>query len=184
MFCVKCGKDAGQFRFCPHCGTQVPEIEEPVWSVGMACPHCGGTKLEGNCCAFCGAQLIVGEEENDQRLFTMRVYKGLAGEWISVEPHRVVIGFRWLCLKKVHEIPYEDIQHLRFVRAHGDKYGYLLIRWKGDGGAPFPVKSNDYSKQPGGILFDKKKIDEFYQVFCYLKKRTEAHAGACVLELE
>lgn len=24
MFCVKCGKDVGGFKFCPHCGTQVP----------------------------------------------------------------------------------------------------------------------------------------------------------------
>lgn len=46
-----------------------PEPKVAVWSVGMACPHCGGTKLEGKDCAFCGARLVMsdlteGEEED------------------------------------------------------------------------------------------------------------------------
>ena len=58
MFCPKCGKDAGEYKFCPHCGTAMPVLEAAVWSVGMPCPHCGGTELVGDSCAFCGARLV------------------------------------------------------------------------------------------------------------------------------
>lgn len=67
MFCPNCGNNCGDARFCSSCGTKLPQAAAPAtqsgeWKVGMPCPHCGATKLNEGCCAFCGAQLVLKEE--------------------------------------------------------------------------------------------------------------------------
>ena len=64
MFCPNCGNDCGTAKFCVKCGTRIEQAEKSsVWSVGVPCPHCGGTQMEGSNCAFCGAQLILFDQD-------------------------------------------------------------------------------------------------------------------------
>lgn len=180
MFCVKCGKDVGEFRFCPHCGTQVPEVEAAAWSVGVACPHCGGTQLEGGSCAFCGAQLVVADEGEGSESLPLKTYKFPGGPWITLGDDRLALGGN--DRRKVHLIPYQDVRNVLLVRARKNKLGYLMVRWKHDGFGPLPVKRLDYYIHPTSVLFGEDQNEEAYRVFLYLKMRTEGHYGICEID--
>ena len=70
MFCPNCGKDCGSAKFCASCGTKVQQVVESKsqtseWKIGMPCPHCGGLRLNGNHCAFCGVQLLLNSFASD-----------------------------------------------------------------------------------------------------------------------
>ena len=76
MFCSICGKDCGDYQYCPYCGNEIvvsksqKEHKESVWSVGQPCPNCGGTQFEKGKCLFCDTQLAekhIEEQINDEK---------------------------------------------------------------------------------------------------------------------
>ena len=141
MFCPNCGKDCGSAKFCPECGQKLQgkfeqEQKSPVWSVGMPCPHCGGTQLEGNHCAFCGAQL---EEDisplKDQHMdIPYGVYRCYYG-YLELKKDVLIIKN-----KHTPEIsfPYISIAKVKYTPMTRLKFGYLSIRTKADADKPFP----------------------------------------------
>ena len=181
MFCVKCGEDIGKFRFCPHCGTQVPEIEEPVWSVGMACPHCGATQVEDGRCAFCGTVLVGGpfEEVTEESPVPLEKLYGDYGDFgrgVRLTKNRMEICAGGFWSAKMHTVLYDDVQAVKFSRVDHAK-GRVTIVWDaGDGQrtAEFGIstwrKLNWYCiipyvirclvQHPIGVFFEAPAVDE------------------------
>lgn len=60
MYCPNCGKDCGSAKFCTGCGTKLEEniAQSAARAAEQRCPHCGGTQMDGDKCAFCGALLV------------------------------------------------------------------------------------------------------------------------------
>ena len=63
-FCPNCGRDVGGSKFCPECGTKI-EIEKPK----SFCPNCGSDVGGGKFCPECGTKIGAdsdnGAEQND-----------------------------------------------------------------------------------------------------------------------
>ena len=155
MFCPNCGKDCGSAKFCPECGQKLqgkPEKEQKssVWSVGMPCPHCGGTKLDGGCCAFCGAQLEKDVSSfEDQRLdIPYGVYKCFYG-YLELKKDVLII-------KNKHtpevSFPYTSIAKIKYTPMTRFKFGYLSIRTKADSDKPFPDSDLEAMKDETTVL--------------------------------
>ena len=101
MFCPNCGKDCGSAKFCPECGEKLQQVakKDAVWQVGMPCPNCGGTKLDGSNCLFCGAQLIVevASEESKEEVFNVPF-----DQLVEVKYKRELNKFGNLCFRWKH----------------------------------------------------------------------------------
>ena len=144
MFCPNCGKDCGSAKFCPECGQKLQgkfeqEQKSPVWSVGMPCPHCGGTKLDGNNCAFCGAQLVLPEDiENHKHdkcdLIPYGIYQGVYGYLKLREEYLVIQNSKGPEVT----IPYDEIEEILHYPDRMFRFACLCIRWKGNAYKPLP----------------------------------------------
>lgn len=164
MFCSKCGKDCGEFRFCPHCGTQVSQAEEAPasWSVGMACPHCGGVELEGDKCAFCGAVLKMeqiksaeNEDSFEMPFSWVRTYNyhvQLAKETMVITRERFVLG-------QQYTVRYNQLIEVKYV---GEKKlrSQLHIRWR--------TQRKEIEKS--FCLLNAEIISSFFLLFFLLKQ--------------
>ena len=163
MFCVKCGKDVGTFRFCPHCGTAVPEKEEAVWAVGMACAHCGGTKLEGDSCAFCGAKLVeapLPQEDREWDVYDVPYRDFYVGQGYHIEIKKDVVQVRHKKLLRMEtkQIAYDQLEGAVYTRWDGGK-GQLRFHWRKDG-RPFQYEIP---------LFNTDRCRFYYQVFFVIR---------------
>lgn len=146
MFCPNCGNDCGHAKFCIKCGTKVErEVKESYgWSVGLPCPHCGGTQLEGKNCAFCNAQLISDEPEKTGKedvstKIPCGVYKGVLSTLTLYEKECVVKSSGFF-RKYEARIPYNQITAVVFQRCLPVSFanGNLLFRWTGNKEVPIP----------------------------------------------
>lgn len=136
MFCPNCGKDCGSAKFCTGCGTKIEENagHSGAWSVGQPCPHCGGTKLDGDHCAFCGAQLVVaGSEENvcqedSYEIPYRKFYVLAAGVHMHIAKEFVTITKKVFFSKNVIRIPYNRLKEVVFCRDELT-HGSITFRW-------------------------------------------------------
>ena len=165
MFCSKCGKDCGEFRFCPHCGTQVSQAEEAPasWSVGMACPHCGGVELEGDKCAFCGAVLkeavlVDADKEWDSYDVTYGDIRVDLIDTITMKRDMLIITRKAFFLKVEKRIPYKQLVEATYTRTESECS--MTFCWK---------------EQDGSILKETVKIlcmghcHGYYQMYFVIK---------------
>jgi len=165
MFCPNCGKDCGSAKFCPECGQKLqgkPEKEQKssVWSVGMPCPHCGGTKLDGGCCAFCGAQLVLNEEINPNAEADSFVLPEIVVGFcriINLDENSFTYRKNAVFSKKFQEfvISYSDIVSVTYLR-DGEMRNALTI-----------ITKNSKMRRIEFDLLDRIEIG--HQMFSYLK---------------
>lgn len=177
MFCPKCGNDSGEFKFCPYCGTKIPEeeVKTAVWSVGMACPHCGGTKLDGNNCAFCGAQLIADTSYKEYVDIPLGTYKGRLLGTLTLKENSVVMRYRFLMLYE-QEVPYNQLQRVCFIRAYRNNPGYIGVDWVGRRSQPSQMHPKGNLHDTFAIPFTEEYNEDFYKVFCFLRTKAPENA--------
>ena len=123
MYCPNCGKDCGNANFCPNCGKKlsVQSAAPSAWAPGMPCPHCGGTKLDGKNCAFCGAVLVAdppvsnASDYFDQKLDSYDIPhrkffpNSFVKHCFSIEKAALVIESGGLFTKRREVIPYQNL---------------------------------------------------------------------------
>lgn len=140
MFCPNCGKDCKDAKFCPECGTKLPQTvkTDAPWQPGMACPHCSGTKLDGNSCSFCGAQLIVDpvsaeSKEEDSYDIPYGWYRDGTSPGAILAKDFIAIHSKQLFQKEeVFEVPYDQLLEVKYERKPNG-LGYLRFCWNNNG---------------------------------------------------
>ena len=170
MFCPNCGKDCGSAKFCPECGEKLQQVakKDAVWQVGMPCPNCGGTKLDGSNCLFCGAQLIVevaSEESKEEDSYEIPYrYYHASPRGISLAKDFIVIHRKQLFRKEeVFNVPFDQLVEVKYKREL-NKFGNLCFRWKHNGG-------NEYAQ----VVFDpedtssSRASERFFHLFAVIK---------------
>lgn len=157
--------DCRETRGCSSCGTKlqqtaVPAAQSSEWKVGIPCPNCGGTKLDGGCCAFCGAQLVLNATinvDNEEDSFVLpRIYNTL-GDSIDLEENSFIYRKRPLFSKKyhAHEIMYAQIEAVTYFRKDKDQNG-VIIEYNAEGLQKLEISPY-------------RNTEILYQLFCYLK---------------
>jgi DNA-directed RNA polymerase subunit RPC12/RpoP len=185
MFCPKCGKDSGEFMFCPYCGTKIPdeEVKTAVWSMGMACPHCGGTRLEGNNCAFCGAQLMVEipEKEANKSEYAsipLGAYKG-CNSFLQLDEKGVLIRNE---KHDEHRIPYGEITAVGLRKHKLFSFAWLSFRWTENAYLPLPTKFLQACNDETTFFYFSDDEVVVQQIFYAIKEVVEKNNGvACIL---
>lgn len=175
MFCPNCGKDCGSAKFCPECGEKLQQVakKDAVWQVGMPCPNCGGTKLDGNNCLFCGAQLVL--DLNNGNLDPHDSYeiptKELATcmDKIRLEHNAVVIKKQIIIRNYGYRIPYEQLTEVRLLRpsTEQDMHGYGRLTIRHEGNKYKPIEDNRLDKTSIMIDFSTELL--VYHIFCVLR---------------
>lgn len=189
MFCPNCGKDCQDARFCTPCGTNLQNDEslqahQTAWSVGMPCPHCGGTKLEGQNCAFCGAQLLdplqqpqQTDTQEDSYEFPVGSYMSSIGDFLNLGNVSLSITKGILFKKIKTSIPYDQMNKVMLVRPRKDdaSFGYLLFRYQDNKEVPIP-DTGKFGPDKTTLIVRANKIDLFYHIFCVLRTVVPASA--------
>ena len=177
MFCPNCGKDSGDFKFCPHCGTKIPAAEpSAAWSVGMPCPHCGGTKLDGKNCAFCGAQLMKNTSDDEYSGFPLGTYDGGSIGTLILEDNSVVVR-RWIPFRNYEQrIAYNQLIDVRYIRGSRKQVGFLTIRWKGNEDIPLPMTYSQCCMDKTTVPFSVRCNADFYNVYRFLQTKAPKDA--------
>ena len=166
MFCPNCGRNCGTDRFCGSCGTtlQLPSAEAckpAAWTVGMPCPHCGGTKLDGNHCAYCGAQLLLNKPDEDMdansraddSFILPRLNFGW-GDYVDLnETSFTYCGINFAKERHEQEIPYDSIKSVMYCRETED-YVRMTI---------------EYCVEKSQTIYFScmKRVELNYQFFCF-----------------
>ena len=173
MFCPNCGKDCGSAKFCPECGTKLPQAakKDAVWQVGIPCPNCGGNRLEGNYCAFCGTQMLLGTLDSNRSSNTteipLGIYEGCNGR-LKLEENAVTLirnhGSRSFSIRNM----YAYLTKLIYYRPRGSRNGYLTIRWIGNTDFPMPDIS-ELETDASTLAFSAERDLVFYHIYSLLK---------------
>ena len=182
MFCHNCGKDCGDFKFCPHCGTQVKIDEaqtavEAVWAVGKPCPQCGGTEISNGRCAFCGVQLVVESPKHhglDLEEVSSEIpcgtYDGVTSS-LTLYEQACVVRTTILFFKKYEtQIRYDQITAVTYVRSMFSSFstGHLLFRWAGNKNVPIPA-NNNFAADATTVSTSTGIDTLFYHIYYMLK---------------
>ncbi len=167
LICPKCGKDGGEFPFCPYCGEKM-QNQSAVWRVGMPCPHCGGLELEGDRCAFCGATLFLPNSPKTVECYDIpyRKFRVSLGVSLELRKDALVIQGKILLLSSTTVIPYARIVRAEYF-CQQDKTGEMVFHWWQTKGA---------IKRMAVKLLNEDSCRFFYQVFCVV--RTLLPSGA------
>ena len=181
MFCPKCGEDSGEFKFCPYCGSKIPdeEVKTAVWSMGMACPHCGGTKLEGNNCAFCGAQLIAETHRlNDRKSEAVQIpfgkYKGYHS-FLELNEDGILIQN---AKHSEHKIPYDGVTSVLLRKERFFCYGWLSLRYTNNFYQPPAFHLKDALQDATTFMYiSKEDAVKMKQAYYALKSIVEKNGG-------
>lgn len=134
-----------------------------AWSVGMACPHCGGTKLEGDSCAFCGAKLVedplpVVDQEWDSYDVPYRDFYAGHGHHIELKKEGLVVKHKKLLRTECAQIAYDDLEGAVYTRWEGGK-GQIRFHWR----------KSCRAFQEEVPLDDADRCRFFYQVFFVIR---------------
>ena len=181
MFCPNCGQDCGDARFCTGCGTQLQqavaqESKKAAWTVGTPCPYCGGVGLNGNCCAFCGVQLIsedTAEKKTKKELEfpepPIGKYKYVDG-YLEIGKESVTIYKNHIFKKYTTTIPYHEISAVTFGDGQLDVAGFLCVRSIRNRTIPPATTASAAAFDSAAIYFPAMRSEEFYPVYVFLKK--------------
>ena len=181
MFCHNCGKDCGDFKFCPHCGTQVKIDEaktavEAVWAVGKPCPQCGGTEVSNGRCAFCGVQLFEVERQ-EQKIIEIELPKPPIGIYRIADDYMQLGDYGFRIFKKFlnnevtdFSMAYRDIADVKFEYGKTLNPGFLSIKSKQNRHIPFPATFTSKMYDKSTFFVHKRNNDEFYRLYLYFKQ--------------
>ena len=185
MFCPNCGQDCRDAKFCTGCGTQLQqavaqESKKAAWAVGTPCPYCGGVGLNGNCCAFCGVQLIADTHEGESKrkpVFPkppLGIYRNSRSEQIEITEDAIVFKVQLDILNyaswKRTAIPFEEIINVTLVPGDFFTAGFLSVRRKQDKYNPIPKGISDVFGDPISICFRMRDYKAFSTVYDFLKQ--------------
>ena len=175
MFCPNCGKDAGGSKFCPYCGTGMPELKAAVWSAGMPCPHCGGTKLEGKDCAFCGARLFMDRvdavvDKGKCGAIPWGRYEGASGSFLELDEAGVMVRS---VNKEETMIPYRQLTDVGFREQSFLRFGSLTIRGEDNAFLPIPKKYYQLLHDTTTVFYLFQDRDLYYAIYRGLKRICE-----------
>ena len=181
MFCPNCGKAAEKdMAFCAFCGNPLPRMPqvETVWKVGMPCPFCGGNKLSGNHCAYCGGLLAVNAPE--RQIDPRKMLKNLEGRKYKSSSNSLLIDGAVYIEKvgyhtKISKLEYSEIKRVDMNNSR--MYGWITFRNSGNLHKPMPAYSTDALEDNFTYLFRMKDYDEIRYVYrtfiCLLEQRME-----------
>jgi len=137
----------------------------------MPCPHCGGTQLDGRSCAFCGAQLVIGDLERveGEEVYEMP-YRSfwIDGVKLQIAKDFVVIEKKALFQKTVYKISYEQLVEVVFVRTE-HRLGQLKFRWYEDLGQNGSVLHAEDCQEVMIWIGSKAECAYFYHIFFLFK---------------
>lgn len=158
----------------------MPEEKETVWSEGMECPHCGGTELVGDNCAFCGARLVTepaerfagGRKVGDVPLGT---YKGAMGCFLRLDADVLIIRN---CDKEETIIRYQDVTDVGFRGPKGLCFGWLAIRNKDNAFLPLPTKYTRVLHDKTTVLYQNQDTELFRTIFSDLRMMAQRNMFA------
>lgn len=179
MFCSICGKDCGDYQYCPYCGNEIvvsksqKEHKESVWSVGQPCPNCGGTQFEKGKCLFCDTQLSVETSPNMQEeefKLPCAEFQAISSSLQLFEDHCIVTR-RFIHKTVTTKIPYDAITSLRYVRvgAVNAMLGFLEFRFEGNKQIPVNTKYMDLNDDPTTIVTNSVSDLLFYHLYYALQ---------------
>ncbi len=168
MICTKCGKDSGEFPFCPYCGEKM-QNQSAVWRVGMPCPHCGGLELEGDRCAFCGVLLVNGREQTEEALPYESLFQRYGSVFCGIQLAESVmkLTIRSVFKTSVRVVAYHQLREVTYYRT--DRMaGHITFRWQGERREEFVdycVSNNDDVGHFFVLLFVIKSLSPPYVQF-------------------
>lgn len=182
MFCHNCGKDCGEFRFCPYCGTQLQHKDnrqtDKKQAAGMPCPSCGGTVVENGHCAFCGNPVAQGDAIRAAKPILPEeipcgLYRGVTSS-LQIYEKQCIVSTTLIFKKYETRIPFDKITSLVYVRA-GTELGYLLFRW--DENKDVPIRTdNNFCADKTTVTIAEKHDTVFYHLYHMLKVLVPATA--------
>ena len=169
MVCPNCGKEnVKDAKFCSFCGNPLPRMPqvETVWKVGMPCPFCGGNKLEGNHCAYCGGLLMLPEEAHIEEPSCGSVIPGIypgvyKGTFLRLEKDRLTV--RNLKQDEI-TIPYEQLRGVFFgveLSERSDispRESWITFRWDEVMALGMPARVTDAIWDAATFLFYRDKV--------------------------
>lgn len=143
MFCPNCGKDCGEFKFCPECGTQVRLLESDD------------------------------TDQKEKGVFPKPPFamKKVRQGVLEFETDRVKLNVKPPKVKRREmQIPYNEIFDVSYVPATTWLNGFLCLReWKSQH-IPLPMKFSEGKKRDSIIWFEKKENVIFYRAYEFLKQ--------------
>lgn len=140
MFCPNCGNDCATMRFCPMCGTKLPQkgeegqvSEQRVWEIPVG------------------------------------VYKAYGG-YIALGPTWMEIHKKKNLKSKNHTVrfPYAQLTGVSYGRNHGLEGGFAAIRWEENRDLPVPKTFGDALWDSTSIQTDSPHDLLFYHICCFL----------------
>ncbi len=154
----------------------------------MPCPYCGGTKLEGNHCAFCGAVLLQEDVISPKKLVlreqhrvfmekmlegdAWRRYRALHDSYLQLEASALKIHRSNDC---EYTIPYEQLIAIQYRKKCGLFNGWLSMRGEKNRNQPLPdtyflAKKDDFT-----LLYSPEDEQNYYQIFNVLQVIVESN---------
>ena len=183
MFCPNCGQDCGDAKFCTGCGTQLKQatenkLQKAAWTVGTPCPYCGGVGLNGNCCAFCGVQLISEDTVEKETKKELKFPEPPIGKYtygdgyLEISKDSVTIYQRPFPIFKarVLTIPFNEIAAVSFGDGQFDLAGFLCVRNFRNKSVPLITRASNAVSDRGSVHFRSTKSKEFYPVYEFLRQ--------------
>jgi len=140
MFCPNCGNDCATMKFCPMCGTKLPQKSEEVQA----------------------AERRVWE-------IPAGVYKTFGG-YIALGPTWMEIHKKKSLNSKDHTIkfPYTQLTGVSYGRNHGLDGGFAAVRWEGNRDLPMPKNFGEALWDATSIQTDSLNDLLFYHICCFL----------------
>ena len=148
MFCPNCGKDCGEFKFCPECGTQLEAIRNGV---------------------------TVGKKELKFPPPPIGKYKSADGEWVEIT--RDAISFykkKYFGLiyssTKTEAIPFTEIYRVSIVPPKGIKAGILCVRGGMNKYQALATEMTVARDDSTSVYFNSPRYNTFWRIYLFLKQ--------------
>lgn len=173
MFCHNCGKDCGEFKFCPYCGVQVQQTQEN----GLKCEFCDSIiKIapDSGVCPNCGGFLTEQEVVKESTLKNLKFPEPPIGTYddalgfVKIQKDSVVFYRRYFPKDKACvEVPFSDIYAAYHLPAGFLRLGVICIRqWENRHIPP----DRDYTTDNTLVCFGEQEEEKFMPVYLFLKE--------------
>lgn len=151
MFCPNCGQDCGAFRFCPHCGTQMPTT---------------GTKVLHDI-EISNVRKSKNTDKGSTEIPTSSGYLGMNGS-VVLSDSAVSVCVNGFFQKHRTYLPYDQITAVIYSRPTSKSKGALLFRGGANKNLPVP-KREHFVSDKSAVAFSTDNDTLFYHLFWMLK---------------
>ena len=142
MFCPNCGKDCGEFKFCPECGTQLCLTE---------------------------SKTVEREKEIAFPNPPIGRYKCPDG-YLEIGQKSLIICRRPFFKEQKCEIPFDEIARVSFSDGRFSLCGFLCVRDKWNRGIPMITVSDMAIYDRSSVYFPQSSGSVFHPVFEFLQR--------------